>query len=74
MREGVALFASAEGGDQIGEITSGGFGPSVGSPVAMGMIGSEHSALETVVFGELRGKRLPLKVTKLPFVPANFKR
>ncbi len=74
MREGVALFASAEGGDQIGAITSGGFGPTAGSPVAMGMVAAQHSALEAVIYGELRGKRLPLKVTKLPFVPANFKR
>jgi aminomethyltransferase len=74
MREGVPLFATLEGGDPIGAITSGGFGPTVGGPVAMGMITAEHTALGTTVYGELRGKRLPLTVTKLPFTPANFKR
>lgn len=74
MREGVALFAASEGGDQVGVITSGGFGPTVGGPVAMGYVPTELAAPETTVYGELRGKRLPLKVTKLPFVAANFKR
>lgn len=74
MREGVALFASEAGGESIGAITSGGFGPTVGGPVAMGMIAAENCAIGTTVYGELRGKRLPLTVTKLPFVPANFKR
>ncbi|PIE09855.1 MAG: glycine cleavage system protein T [Rhodobacterales bacterium] len=74
MREGVALFANAEGGEQIGEITSGGFGPTVGHPVAMGYLPADLCAVGTTVYGELRGKRQPLTVTALPFTPANFKR
>ena len=74
MREGVVLFADADSDAPIGKITSGGFGPTVGGPVAMGMLGSDFTKNGTVVFGELRGKRLPLTVTALPFVPANFKR
>ena len=74
MREGVALFAEAEGGNAIGRITSGGFGPTVGAPVAMGYVPSGFSAHGTRVYGELRGKRLPLSVAPLPFVAANFKR
>jgi aminomethyltransferase len=74
MREGVALFATAEGGDEVGQITSGGFGPTVGGPVAMGYLPTELSTPDTTVYGELRGKRLPLRVTTLPFVAANFKR
>ena len=74
MREGVALFASAEGGESIGAITSGGFGPSVGIPVAMGLVSADHGAVGSTVYGELRGKRLPLTITKMPFTPANFKR
>ncbi len=74
MREGVELFASDNGGTSVGTITSGGFGPTVGGPVAMGYLKSDLSDLGTVVYGELRGKRLPLTVTALPFVPANFKR
>ncbi|MCA2005851.1 glycine cleavage system aminomethyltransferase GcvT [Tritonibacter mobilis] len=74
MREGVVLYAAAEGGAPIGTITSGGFGPTVGGPVAMGYVTAEHAALETQIFGELRGKRVPVTVAKLPFVAANFKR
>lgn len=74
MREGVALFAAPEGGEAIGEITSGGFGPTVGHPVAMGYLPREMTAPGTTVHGELRGKRQPLTVVALPFTPANFKR
>lgn len=74
MREGVTLFATPEDEVPIGAITSGGFGPSVGGPIAMGYVPVELSVLGTVIFGELRGKRLPLTVTAMPFIPANFKR
>ncbi len=74
MREGVELFAAAEGGAAIGRITSGGFGPTVGGPVAMGYVPTELAAPGTELFGELRGKRLPIKVETLPFVAARFKR
>ena len=74
MREGVPLFASADSADQIGQITSGGFGPTVERPVAMGYVTTAQSDIGTTVYGELRGKRLPLTVAALPFTPANFKR
>ena len=61
-------------GNPIGEVTSGGFGPSVGGPVAMGYVIADHAAPGTTLYGELRGKRQPLTVVKLPFTPANFKR
>ena len=74
MREGVELFADETSTDPIGAITSGGFGPTVGGPVAMGYVTTDHAKIDTTVYGELRGKRLPLTVTKMPFTPANFKR
>ncbi|GHG93543.1 glycine cleavage system aminomethyltransferase GcvT [Pseudodonghicola xiamenensis] len=74
MREGVEIFAEAEGGAPVGRVTSGGFGPSVGAPVAMGYVPADLAAAGTPLFGEVRGKRLPLTVAPLPFVPANFKR
>ena len=74
MREGVELFASEGATDPIGKITSGGFGPTVGGPVAMGYVAADHAAIGTKVYGELRGKRQPLTVAKMPFTPANFKR
>ncbi|MFU8882173.1 MAG: glycine cleavage system aminomethyltransferase GcvT [Rhodobacterales bacterium] len=74
MREGVALFAASAGGDPVGTVTSGGFGPTVGAPVAMGMVARNHAAVGTQLYGEVRGKRLPVTVVALPFTHANFKR
>jgi len=74
MREGVVLFASEADDTPIGQITSGGFGPTIGGPVAMGYVPTSHAAIGTTVFGALRGKRMPLTVAALPFTPANFKR
>lgn len=71
MREGVELFADETSTTPIGKITSGGFGPTVGHPVAMGYLPTGYDG---PIFGELRGKRLPLTLAKLPFTPANFKR
>ncbi len=74
MREGVEIFATETSKDAIGKITSGGYGPTVGYPIAMGYINSEYANSEDDLFGELRGKRVPVKVSNLPFVPLNFKR
>lgn len=74
MREGVPLYADAEGGAQIGTITSGGFGPTVGHPVAMGYLPTDLAREGVTVYGELRGRRQPLSIVDLPFTPANFKR
>lgn len=74
MRQGVPLFAAAEGGEQIGFVTSGGFGPSVGAPIAMGIVADSLKTVGNQLWGEVRGKRMALTVAKLPFVAANFKR
>lgn len=74
MREGVALYATEDSSTQIGNVTSGGFGPTIGTPVAMGYVATQMSATGTVLFGEVRGKRLPIKVSTLPHTPPNFKR
>lgn len=74
MREGTALFATPEGGTPVGRVTSGGFGPTIGAPVAMGLVARDHAATGTPLYGEVRGKRLPVTVVGLPFTPANFKR
>ncbi|MCW9043804.1 MAG: glycine cleavage system aminomethyltransferase GcvT [Pseudopelagicola sp.] len=74
MRGGTEIYASAEGGAPIGAVTSGGFGPSVNGPVAIGYVSAEYAGKDTELFGEVRGKRMPVKVVALPFVPANFKR
>ena len=72
VREGAALVD--ETGNRIGTITSGGFGPSVGAPIAMGYVAQAFSAPGTGLYAEVRGKRLPVSVVKLPFVVQNYHR
>ncbi|GAW33073.1 aminomethyltransferase [Roseovarius sp. A-2] len=74
MREGTPLFAAAEGGDPVGHVTSGAFGPTIEGPMSMGYVPCDMAAEGVEMFGEVRGKRLPVRVAKLPFTPANFKR
>ncbi|MCF3974253.1 glycine cleavage system aminomethyltransferase GcvT [Paracoccus salsus] len=73
IREGVPIFPSADAAEPIGRITSGGFGPSVGGPVAMARIPAGIPDGDTV-FAELRGKRLPVTVAPLPFITPSYKR
>ncbi|MEZ5766144.1 MAG: glycine cleavage system aminomethyltransferase GcvT [Xanthobacteraceae bacterium] len=74
VRENAPLFGSAEGGEPVGLVTSGGFGPSVNGPVAMGYVPASHAADATQLFAEIRGQRLPVRVTPLPFSPHSYKR
>ncbi len=74
MRREVPLFENIDGGPQIGFVTSGGFGPSIGAPVAMGIVADSLHTPGTQLFGEVRGKRMPVTVVDLPFRPSNFKR
>lgn len=74
MRAGVQLFADAEGGDPMGTVTSGAFGPSIGAPMAMGYVSAAQGDTGTRLFGEVRGKRLPVTVADMPFRPATYKR
>nr|WP_319947704.1 glycine cleavage system aminomethyltransferase GcvT [uncultured Shimia sp.] len=74
MRAGTEIFADADGGAAIGIVTSGGFGPSVGGPVAMGYVQTDFATIDTPLFGDVRGKRMPVTVAKMPLVTANFKR
>ncbi len=61
-------------GNVIGEITSGGFGPSVGGPVAMGYVARPFAKAGSDINLMVRGKARPAKVVKLPFVPHNYYR
>jgi glycine cleavage system T protein (aminomethyltransferase) len=74
VREGAALFADATSAEPIGKVTSGGFGPCLNAPVAMGYLPTSLSAVCTSVFAEVRGQRLPLTVAAMPFVPNTYKR
>ena len=61
-------------GVTIGIITSGGFGPSVEAPVAMGYVAAEHASIGTEVELIIRGKSHPAKVCALPFISPNYRR
>ncbi len=74
VREGAPLFADSASSEQIGAVTSGGFGPSINAPVAMGYLPSSQAVSGGLVFAELRGARLPLRVAPMPFVPNTYKR
>jgi aminomethyltransferase len=68
------LYADADGKTEIGEVTSGGFGPSVEGPVAMGYVPVGYASPGTQIFAEVRGKFLPVAVSALPFVKPTYKR
>ena len=74
IRAGAEVFDRAARGAAVGRVTSGGFGPSVGAPVAMGYVPPGLAEAGTPLWAELRGKRLATEVAPLPFVPARQKR
>ncbi|MFP6773981.1 MAG: glycine cleavage system aminomethyltransferase GcvT [Alphaproteobacteria bacterium] len=69
-REGAAVVNGD--GHVIGAITSGGFGPTYGGPVAMGYVQADHAETGTSLGLVVRGKTLPAKVAKMPFVPNRY--
>ena len=71
-REG-AKIASPDGA-RIGVLTSGGFGPSVGGPIAMGFVAQAYSTVGTPIDLIVRGKSLSARVVALPFYPHAYYR
>ena len=71
VREGAKLF---DGEDEIGVVTSGGFAPSVGAPIAMGYVPRDHAVPGTAVAAEVRGKLVHCTVTAMPFIPHRYVR
>jgi aminomethyltransferase len=74
VRGGAALFLDAAGQKPVGFVSSGGFGPSVESPVAMGYVDAALAETGTSLFAEVRGKYLPVTVCALPFITPSYKR
>src|SRR3954453_8004592 len=74
VREGALLFADATSAEPIGKVTSGGFGPSLNAPVAMGYVPTASSAIDTKLFAEVRGQRLAVQIAAMPFVKNTYKR
>lgn len=73
MRAGVEIFDSEDASEPIGTVTSGGFGPTLGAPMALALIDAT-TPREVTLFGEVRGKRLPVAQAPLPFTPPGYKR
>jgi aminomethyltransferase len=71
-REG-AVITTPEG-EEIGIVTSGGFGPTVGKPVAMGYVAAAHAAPGTAIALIVRGRPLAARVAAMPFAPHRYKR
>lgn len=73
MREGTEIFAAESGGAALGRVTSGGFGPSINAPMAMAYLPATLTE-GTLVYGEVRGKRHPVRIAPMPFHPHSYKR
>jgi aminomethyltransferase len=71
-REGTVITDPS--GRGIGKVTSGGFGPSVGGPIAMGYVETQSSVPGTKINLIVRGNALAAEIVTLPFIPNRFKR
>jgi aminomethyltransferase len=74
VRAGALLYADEDAKFPVGAVTSGVFGPSVQTPIAMGYLPTELSAPGTRIFAEVRDRRLAVDVTGLPFVAMKYAR
>jgi aminomethyltransferase len=74
IRHGARLFTDQGTADAIGVVTSGGFGPSVNAPIAMGYVTQPGAPAGGTIYADLRGTRAPLRVTELPFISTTYKR
>jgi aminomethyltransferase len=72
VREGATLRSHS--GDEVGTVTSGGFGPTVGHPIAMGYVAAGSAEVGTALVADVRGLEVPVTVAPLPFVPHRYHR
>ena len=72
VRDDAILFDTDD--NEVGVVTSGGFGPTVNGPIAMGYVKKEYSAIDTQLFALVRDRKIPVSVIKLPFVKQNYYR
>jgi len=73
LRAGTQIFANEDSNSPIGAVTSGGFAPSLNAPAAMGFVPALETKPDTRLFAQVRGKRLPVCVTELPFIELHYK-
>jgi len=72
VREGAEIVDA--NGTVIGSVCSGGFGPTLGAPLAMGYLDIAFTAIDSEVWAIVRGKRVPMKVSKMPFITPRYYR
>ena len=60
------------GDEKAGTVTSGGFSPTLGHPIAMAYVEAGHAGEGTALEIDVRGKRLPARVVPMPFVPHRY--
>ena len=72
VRAGAALFDAD--GNAAGQVTSGGFGPSAGHPVAMGYVPAALAVAGTKLYADVRGTKVPVNVHALPFTPHRYRK
>ncbi|TPI51655.1 MULTISPECIES: glycine cleavage system aminomethyltransferase GcvT [unclassified Mesorhizobium] len=72
VRAGATLFDAD--GNPAGHVTSGGFGPSAGHPVAMGYVPTPLAKPGTRIFADVRGTKIPVDVSSLPFLPHRYRK
>ncbi len=72
VREGAAIVDAH--GRHLGTVTSGTLAPTIDQPIAMAYLPVDHSQAQHEVYAEVRGKRVPMRVTPMPFVPHRYKR
>jgi len=70
VREGTAIVDAS--GHKLGTVTSGTLGPTVNQPVAMAYLPVDHAIVGHEVYAEVRGKRLPMRVSAMPFAPHRY--
>jgi aminomethyltransferase len=74
VRSGAMIYLDETSNTAIGRVTSGGYGPSLTAPVAMGYVGLPASRPGTRLFADVRGVRHPALVAPLPFVAHRYRR
>ena len=74
VRHGTYLFRASDDNTPVGVVTSGGFSPSLNVPIAVGYVPRDVAVADTRLFAEVRSRRLPVRVSELPFVPTRYKR
>jgi aminomethyltransferase len=74
IRHGARLFAAENAGSPLGQVTSGGFGPSARAPIAMGYVPAAYSRAGVTLFAAVGERRIGVTVTPLPFIKHSYKR